>query len=86
MSESTGTLMKKSAPPSPVAFEAGMPASKLTLFDGISTIFSLMVGSGIFSNAGGIQEIVGSSGLALILWALTGVLALTGALWYIGFA
>lgn len=62
--------------------EAGSAVRTLTLFDGIATIVSLMVGSGIFSTAGEIQQGVGSPGLALIIWTLTGVLALTGALWY----
>lgn len=55
---------------------------RLTLFNGISIIMGLMVGSGIFSTAGEIQKSVGSPGLSLVLWATTGVLALTGALWY----
>lgn len=54
----------------------------LGLWDGISTIVGLMVGSGIFSSAGLIQQHVGSSGMALLLWMATGVLALTGALCY----
>lgn len=61
---------------------AAPPRQMLTLFDGISTIVSLMVGSGIFSTAGQIQASVGSSGLSLLLWGITGVLALTGALCY----
>lgn len=65
------------------ASETGLhPMRQLTLFDGISTIVSLMVGSGIFSTAGDIQRGVGSPGLSLVLWTITGILALTGALWY----
>lgn len=68
--------------PSPAASEAGVSVPTLGLFDGISTIFTLMVGSGIFTTAGKVQKIAGSAGLALVFWALTGVLSLTGALWY----
>ena len=64
------------------SIESGPPQRTLTLFDGISTIISLMVGSGIFSTAGNIQQGVGSPGLSLVLWGLTGLLALTGALCY----
>lgn len=62
----------------------GMPPSTrtLTLFDGISTIVGLMVGSGIFSTAGASQLAVGSPGLALIMMGVSGLLGLTGALCY----
>ncbi|PJF18964.1 hypothetical protein PSACC_01233 [Paramicrosporidium saccamoebae] len=66
----------------PSTIEAGKPVRSLTLFDGISTIVGLMVGSGIFSTAGEIQKNVGSPGFALVIWALTGLLGLTGALCY----
>lgn len=62
--------------------ESGRPIRTLTLFDGISTIVSLMVGSGIFSTAGESQLRVGSPGLNLIMMAVSGLLALTGALCY----
>jgi len=65
-----------------VAVVGNAPSRQLTLFDGISTIVSLMVGSGIFTTAGEVQSEVGSPGLALVLWLVTGLLALTGALCY----
>lgn len=52
------------------------------LFDGIATIVGLMVGSGIFSSVVGMQVIAGSPGMCLVLWVMTGILALTGALCY----
>lgn len=55
---------------------------RLRLFDGISIIFGLMVGSGIFSSAGLIYSDVGSAGLCLVIWIGTGLLAMTGALCY----
>lgn len=60
-------------------------APKLRLVDGICVIFGLMVGSGIFSSAGLIYADVGSSGMSLLIWLGTGLLALTGALWYNNF-
>lgn len=58
-------------------------APKLKLVDGICVIFGLMVGSGIFSSAGLVYADVGSSGMSLLIWLATGLLALTGALWYV---
>lgn len=53
----------------------------LRLIDGISVIFGLMVGSGIFSSSGLVFADVGSAGMSLVIWFITGLLALTGALW-----
>lgn len=55
---------------------------RLGLLEGISTIVGLMVGSGIFSSSGEIHRVVGSAGMALTLWLVTGLLSLTGALCY----
>lgn len=54
----------------------------LTLWGGIRTIISLMIGAGIFSSAGRIFEGVGSPGMTIIIWVATGMLGLAGALWY----
>lgn len=54
----------------------------LGLIDGISVIFGLMVGSGIFSSSGLVFADVGSAGMSLTIWLMTGCLGLTGALWY----
>lgn len=45
-------------------------------------IISLMIGSGIFSFASEIHKHVNSTGWALIIWLVSGFLALTGALCY----
>lgn len=60
----------------------GLPTPRLTLTDGITIIFGLMVGSGIFSSAGLIHADVGSAGMSLAVWVGTGGLALAGALCY----
>lgn len=59
-----------------------MNAPHLKLIDGITVIFGLMVGSGIFSSAGLVYADVGSAGMSLVIWVITGLLALTGALCY----
>ena len=69
--------------PSPVEkAEPVTASSKMSLKQGILTVMSLMIGSGIFSNANKIQQKVHSSLLSLALFLLTGLLSLTGALCY----
>lgn len=55
---------------------------KMSLLRGISTIVSLMIGSGIFSTPGEIHRLVGSMSISFAVWAATGVLSLLGALCY----
>lgn len=78
--------MNEGALQAPSVIEMGAGGGKKTpqlgLFDGISTIVGLMVGSGIFSSSAEIQNVVGSPGMALTLWFITGLLSLTGALCY----
>ena len=52
------------------------------LKQGIITIISLMIGSGIFASAGSIHREVGSIGVAFAVWLITGCMALCGALCY----
>lgn len=50
---------------------------------GIMTIVSLMIGSGIFLTVGEMYTQLGASaGITIIVWVITGFLALTGALCY----
>lgn len=55
---------------------------KMSVLRGISTIVSLMIGSGIFSTPGEIHRSVGSMGLSFAVWTATGLLSLLGALCY----
>ena len=54
----------------------------LTYLNGLSLLIGLIVGSGIFSSPSQVNGRVGSPGASLIVWALAGVLAWTGAASY----
>ena len=59
-----------------------MQPRSIDLMGGVTMIVSLMIGSGIFTFAGEIHQLVNSTGLAMCIWLLSGMLALTGALCY----
>ncbi|KAF2859204.1 amino acid transporter [Piedraia hortae CBS 480.64] len=54
----------------------------LTLFNGLSLVVGLIIGSGIFSSPASVNNNVGSPGAALIVWLVSGILAWTGAASY----
>src|SRR3984957_19374654 len=54
----------------------------LTYLNGLSLVIGLIIGSGIFSSPGQVVARVGSPGASLIVWAIAGVLAWTGAASY----
>lgn len=51
----------------------------LTYLNGLGLIIGLIIGSGIFSSPSQVNVNVGSPGASLIVWAISGVLAWTGA-------
>lgn len=51
----------------------------LTYLNGLSLIVGLIIGSGIFSSPSQVNVNAGSAGASLIVWALAGILAWTGA-------
>ena len=54
----------------------------LTYLNGLSLIIGLIIGSGIFSSPAQVNINAGSYGASLIVWAIAGVLAWTGAASY----
>src|SRR5207302_10382781 len=55
---------------------------RLGLFDATMLVAGSMIGSGIFIVSADISRDVGSSGWLLLVWVLTGVLTIIGALSY----
>ncbi|PGH10768.1 hypothetical protein AJ80_07418 [Polytolypa hystricis UAMH7299] len=54
----------------------------LTFLNGLSLIIGIVIGSGIFSSPGRVNINAGSPGASLLVWAVAGVLAWTGAASY----
>lgn len=63
--------------PAPVGFQ-----QKLGLFDATMLVTGSMIGSGIFIVSADIARDVGSSGWLMVVWMLTGVMTVIGALSY----
>ena len=62
--------------------ENNLLQKRVTLFDGISIVTGAMIGSGIFIVSADIARNVGSPGLLLVVWGITGLMTLIGALSY----
>ncbi|KAF2015343.1 hypothetical protein BU24DRAFT_421641 [Aaosphaeria arxii CBS 175.79] len=54
----------------------------LTYLNGLSLVVGLIIGSGIFSSPSQVNRNAGSPGASLIIWAVAGILAWTGAASY----
>lgn len=55
---------------------------ELGLFDGVAIIIGVIIGAGIFVSPKGVLLHSGSIGQAIIVWILSGVLSMVGALCY----
>jgi basic amino acid/polyamine antiporter, APA family len=55
---------------------------RVNLFDGISIVAGAMIGSGIFIVSADIARNVGSPGWLLVVWLITGIITLIGAVSY----
>lgn len=55
---------------------------ELGLLDGVAIIIGVIIGAGIFVSPKGVLQRSGSIGQAIIVWILSGVLSMVGALCY----
>src|SRR5512143_3793612 len=62
--------------------ENNLLKKRVNLFDGIAIVSGAMIGSGIFIVSADIARTVGSPGWLLMVWLITGVITVIGALSY----
>lgn len=55
---------------------------RVNLFDGIMIVAGAMIGSGIFITSGDIARSVGSPGWLMVVWLITGIITVIGAISY----
>ncbi len=62
--------------------ENNLLKKRVNLFDGISIVAGAMIGSGIFIVSADIARSVGSPGWLMIVWLISGIITIIGALSY----
>src|SRR5512137_698499 len=62
--------------------ENALLKKRINLFDGISFVAGSMIGSGIFIVSADIARSVGSPGWLMMVWLITGIITVIGALSY----
>ncbi|XP_017774891.1 PREDICTED: Y+L amino acid transporter 2 [Nicrophorus vespilloides] len=62
--------------------EAANLKRKITLLNGVALIIGTIIGSGIFVSPKGVIESTNSVGLAIVVWCLSGIFSMLGALCY----
>jgi len=62
--------------------ENNLLKKRVNLFDGISIVAGAMIGSGIFIVSADIARSVGSPGWLMMVWIITGIITIIGALCY----
>jgi basic amino acid/polyamine antiporter, APA family len=62
--------------------ENNMLKKRVNLFDGVSMVAGGMIGSGIFIVSADIARSVGSPGWLMVVWLITGIITIIGALSY----
>jgi basic amino acid/polyamine antiporter, APA family len=62
--------------------ENNMLKKRVNLFDGVSMVAGGMIGSGIFIVSADIARSVGSPGWLMVVWIITGIITIIGALSY----
>jgi len=68
--------------PAPAVSEVHEFKREMSLFDAMMIVMGAMIGSGIFIVSADIARTVGSPGLLLLVWLVTGILTVIGALSY----
>jgi APA family basic amino acid/polyamine antiporter len=69
-------------PAAPAGADAPVFKREMSLFDAMMIVMGAMIGSGIFIVSADIARTVGSPGLLLLVWLITGVVTVIGALSY----
>lgn len=75
--------IKKDATDGEKSNENGVQLKKeLGLLDGVAIIIGVIIGAGIFVSPKGVLLHSGSIGQAIVVWVLSGILSMVGALCY----